>query len=134
MFAVQPSDFGEAWLEGDESARWRSAAALGPSTGAAGSGCSVLEVDSGCRLPWHTDSAEETIAVLGGTARVTAGEEAAEASAGGLVLVPAGVPHEVRSVGDETLRFVAFYAGTDVITRYRGRVEPDGGNERSPVA
>jgi quercetin dioxygenase-like cupin family protein len=94
----------------------------------------VLEVDAGCRLPWHTDSAEDTIAVLSGTAHVTPGDEVAEASPGGLVLVPAGVAHEVRSVGDETLRFVAFYAGTRVITRYRQRVEPDGATERSPVA
>lgn len=134
MFAVQPSELTDAWVKGEESARWRSAGALGPSTGAASSGCSVLEVDAGCRLPWHTDSAEETIVVLSGTAHVSVGDEAAEASAGGLVLVPAGVPHEVRSVGDDVLRFVAFYAGTDVTTRYRQPVEPDGSTERSPVA
>jgi quercetin dioxygenase-like cupin family protein len=93
----------------------------------------VLEIDPGHRLPWHTDSAEETIAVIFGTARVTVGVDSSEVGTGGLALIPAGVPHQVENTGAETLRFIAFYAGTDVVTRYRSKVQPDGSSERRPV-
>jgi quercetin dioxygenase-like cupin family protein len=133
IFAPKPTDLSEAWVDGDDSARWSSASGIGPSDGAAGSGSSVLEVGPGCRLPWHTDSAEETIAVVSGHALVTVGEESCEIEQGGLALVPAETPHEVRNAGDETLRFVAFYADTDVVTRYRDEIQPDGSKERRPV-
>jgi quercetin dioxygenase-like cupin family protein len=135
MFTTAPpaTDMTDAWIEGDESARWRSTPGHGPGEGAKASGSSILEVEPGCRLPRHTDSAEETIAVVSGTAAVTVGGETAEVRAGGVALVPECVPHEVRSTGDETLRFVAFYAGTDVTTTYEDDVQPDGGRERDPI-
>jgi quercetin dioxygenase-like cupin family protein len=133
IFSPRPTDLADAWIDGDETARWRSATGLGPSEGTLASGSSVLEVEAGHRLPWHTDSAEETIAVVSGRARVTVGDETAEIEAGGLALVPAGVLHEVRNAGHETLRFVAFYAGTDVVTRYQEPVQPDGSRERRPL-
>ena len=136
MFAEAPpsSDLSDSWIEGDPSARWRTAALHGPGTGAKASGSSVLEVDRGCRLPRHTDSAEEAIVVVSGTASVTVGEESGEVPAGGLALVPECVPHEVRNGGEGTLRFLAVYAGTDVTTTYEAEVQPDGGREREPVA
>jgi quercetin dioxygenase-like cupin family protein len=130
---VEPGDFADAWIEGDETASWRSVAGHGPSHGAESSGSSILEVEPGRRLPPHTDSAEEAIAVLAGRARVTIVDETADVSAGELALVPAGAKHQVENVGDETLRFVAFYAGTDVVTRYEDEVQPDGTSERRPV-
>jgi quercetin dioxygenase-like cupin family protein len=123
----------EAWVDGDATARWRSASATTPSGGARRSGSSVLEIGPGHRLPRHTDSAEETIVVLAGRADVTVGDERAEVPAGGLALVPEDAPHEVRSTGDEPLRFVALYAGVDVVTRYETEVQPDGGRERRPL-
>ena len=136
MFTSAPpaSELSDAWIEGDPSARWRSSSGHGPDEGARASGSSVLEVDAGCRLPRHTDSAEETIVVVSGTASVTVGEETAELPAGGVALVPECVPHEVRNAGDETLRFVAVYASTDVTTTYEDDVQPDGGRERDPIA
>ena len=127
-------DFSDAWIEGDETARWRSAAALGPGTGAADSGSSVLEVEAGCRLARHTDSAEETIVVLEGQAEVQLGEETSQVPAGGVALVPAREPHEVRNAGEEILRFAAVYADADVVTTYEQPVQPSGDRERSPVA
>jgi quercetin dioxygenase-like cupin family protein len=131
---LRPADMSEAWVEGDESARWRSATGVGPSQGAQSSGSSVLEIEPGCRLPWHTDSVEETIGVVSGTASVTVGEQELKLDSGGLALVPAHAPHEVRNDGEEPLRFVAFYAGTDVVTRYRSEIQPDGSKERRPVS
>jgi quercetin dioxygenase-like cupin family protein len=134
-FATTPSsgDMSDAWIDGDDTARWRSTSGHGPDDGAVASGSSLLEVDAGRRLPRHTDSAEETIVVVSGAARVTVGDETVEVGAGGLALVPKDVPHEVANAGSETLRFAAVYAGTDVVTTYEREVQPDGSRERSPV-
>ena len=127
------AELADAWQDGDDSARWRSATATTPSRGARASGSSVLEVPPGCRLPRHTDSAEETIVVLAGRALVQVGPEQGEVTAGGLALVPQDVPHEVRNAGDDTLRFLALYASADVVTRYEREVQPDGSRERRPL-
>ncbi len=122
------TELSESWLEGDETARWRSA---GGHEGAS-SGSSLLEVEPGRRLPRHTDSAEETIVVVAGRARVSVGEEEESVDAGGLALVPTDVPHEVESVGSEALRFVAVYAAGEVTTTYEQPVQPDGERSRAP--
>jgi quercetin dioxygenase-like cupin family protein len=123
-------DLSDAWIDGDETAHWRSTSGH---TGA-GSGSSLLEVDPGCRLPRHTDSAEETIVVVDGRAVVTVGDEEAVVPAGGVALVPECVPHEVRNGSpDERLRFVALYAGTDVVTTYEQPIQPGGDRERRPL-
>jgi quercetin dioxygenase-like cupin family protein len=119
------SSLADAWIEGDDTARWRSAAA----------GSSVLEVDPGCRLPRHTDSADETIVVVSGCARVVVGdEEVSVLSAGEVAQVPECVPHEVFNDGDSVLRFVAVYANADeVTTTYEAPVQPAGERSRKPV-
>jgi quercetin dioxygenase-like cupin family protein len=123
------ADLADAWIEGDSGARWRS----GSGHKGAESGSSVLEVEPECRLPRHTDSAEETIVVVAGRASVTVGDETSEVGAGEVALVPECVPHEVRNAGDATLRFVAVYASDDVTTTYEAPVEPDGERERQPL-
>jgi quercetin dioxygenase-like cupin family protein len=127
--AEAPSELADAWIEGDESARWRSGSGH---TGSA-SGSSFLEVDAGCRLPRHTDSAEEAIVVVAGRASVTVGDQAMEVGAGELALVPECVPHEVRNAGGDTLRFVALYAANEVTTTYEAPVQPAGERERQPL-
>src|SRR4051812_38560566 len=116
----------DAWVEGDDRARWRS------TTGHAGasSGSSLLEVPAGCRLPRHTDSAEESVVVLAGEAEIDVGGERTTLRAGDIALVPREMPHEVRNTGDGALRFAAVYASGDVVTRYETEVQPDGGRER----
>src|SRR4051794_17945882 len=131
--SLDGSDLQDAWLQGDASARWRSSSGHGPDAGAAASGSSLLEVDAGHCLPRHTDSAEETIVVVDGTATVILDDEPVELGAGAVALIPEGVPHEVRNAGDSTLRFVAVYAGTDVVTTYEKEVQPDGSRERQTV-
>lgn len=123
----------DSWVEGDDSARWRSGAALTPSGGARSSGAVLLEIEPGCRLERHRDSAEETIVVLDGEAQVAVGEEDGGIPRGGLALIPADVPHEASNSGSATLRFVALYASADVVTRYEREVQPDGTGERDPL-
>jgi quercetin dioxygenase-like cupin family protein len=123
------ADLSDAWIEGDEDARWRSAAGESGDS----SGTSLLEVEPGCRLPRHTDSAEEVVVVVSGRASVSVGDDTATVPAGGVALVPRCVPHEVRNAGPDTLRFVAVYAGADVVTTYEREVAPDGSRERRPL-
>jgi quercetin dioxygenase-like cupin family protein len=127
--AFRNADLSEAWVEGDDTARWSSA----PGEIGEGSGSSLLEVPPGCRLPRHTDSAEETIVVVDGVAAVTVGDDQGQVPAGGVALVPECVPHEVRNAGDEPLRFVALYASSDVVTTYEQPIQPGGERERVPL-
>jgi quercetin dioxygenase-like cupin family protein len=135
MLIVDPGavELSDAWQGGVDGARWRSGPATTPNGGARASGSSVLEVPPGCRLPWHTDSAEETIVVLAGRARVRVGDDEGDVPAGGAALVPEGARHEVENTGDSVLRFLALYASTDVTTRYDDDVQPDGARERRPL-
>ncbi len=126
-------ELSDAWVEGDDRSRWRTTAALTPADGARDSGSVLLEVEPTHRLEPHTDSAEETIVVLAGAAEVVVAGEAGEVAAGGLALIPADVVHEVRSTGDEPLRFLAFYASAEVVTRYERPVSPDGVDEKRPL-
>jgi quercetin dioxygenase-like cupin family protein len=129
---VEP-DFEEAWIDGDDSARWKTAYGHGPRTGARDSGSSLLEIESGHRLPPHVDSAEEAIVVTAGKATVRIGDLTDEVNTGDVVLVPAGVTHEVRNSGEESLRFAAVYADTEVITTYEVEVQPTGSRTRRSV-
>jgi quercetin dioxygenase-like cupin family protein len=89
-------EFSDAFIEADETARWRSAAGHSPSTGSRASGSSVIEIPAGCRLPPHTDSAEETIVVVAGTAEVQLAGDRAELSGGGIAVVPQDAVHATR--------------------------------------
>lgn len=135
MTAIDPgrTEFQDAWIEGDQTARWRSASGHGPDLGSESSGSSLLQVPPGCRLPRHVDTAEETIVVTAGIADVVVGDHHERVPAGGVALVPAEEPHEVRNAGAKTLRFAAVYAGTDVVSRYEQEVQPSESRERRPV-
>src|SRR5688572_9268845 len=132
MQTASMSDLSESWVEGRPDLRWRSTTGTGPPEARA-TGSSLLEVDPGCALARHTDSAEELVVVVGGTAEVEVDGERTTVPAGGVALVPEGVPHQVANAGDETLRFVAVYAGVDVVTRYEAPVQPDGEAERQTI-
>ena len=123
----------EQWVEGRPDLRWRSTLGTTPEDGAKASSTSLLEVEPGCALPRHTDSAEEVVVVVSGAAEVEVGGERERVGAGGVALVPKDVPHQVHSVGDEPLRFVAVYAGIDVVTRYEDVVQPSGERESQTV-
>jgi quercetin dioxygenase-like cupin family protein len=127
--APEALDFSDSYIPDEDGARWRSASGHRGSA----SGSSVLELPQGCRLPRHTDSAEEAIVVVAGVAEVVVGDEAARLPAGGVAVVPEDAPHEVRNAGDGALRFVAVYASADVVTRYEREVHPDGSRERQTV-
>ena len=133
MVTAEFSDLAEHWVDGRPELRWRSTLGTTPEDGAKASSTSLLEVDSGCALPRHTDSAEEVVVVVSGTAEVEVDGETGRVPAGGVALVPKDVPHQVRSVGDGPLRFVAVYADVDVVTTYEDEVQPSGERESQTV-
>lgn len=74
----------------------------------------------------HTDSAEEIVLILSGKAEAIVGEERGELSASGLGLVPALVPHDVRNVGEETVRVVGFFSSAIVVSVFDDPLMPGG--------
>lgn len=133
MHVARMEDLEEQWVDGRPELRWRSTLGTTPDGGAKASSTSLLEVDPGCALPRHTDSAEEQVVVVAGVAELEVDGETATLPAGGVALVPKDAPHQVRSAGDEPLRFVAVYAGIDVVTRYEAPVQPSGERESKTV-
>jgi quercetin dioxygenase-like cupin family protein len=85
-----------------------------------------FELEPGFRLGTHTDSAEEILLILEGTAEATVGDEHARVSAGEMAVVPAMVPHALRNVGDETVRVVGFFSSNVVASVFDRPMMPLG--------
>lgn len=74
-----------------------------------------FELAPGMRLGRHVDSAEEVLVVLDGVVEATVGEESGRIAAGGVALVPAMVPHDVRNVGETVARVCGFFAANTTV-------------------
>lgn len=74
-----------------------------------------FEIAPGDHLGRHTDSAEELLLILEGQAQVQVGEEIGTAGAYGLVLVPKMVPHDLKNIGNRTLKVLGFFGGANNI-------------------
>lgn len=85
-----------------------------------------FELEPGCRLGSHTDSAEEILLILEGEAEATVGDESGLVSAGDMAVVPAMVPHALRNAGDETVRVVGFFSGNVVASTFDRPLMPFG--------
>jgi quercetin dioxygenase-like cupin family protein len=68
-------------------------------TGTKSTAVVYFEIEPGCRLGTHTDSAEEIVLILEGEAEATVGDERGRVSAGEMAVLPAMVPHGFRNVG-----------------------------------
>jgi len=85
-----------------------------------------FELQPGCRLGSHTDSAEEILLILEGSAEACVGDEQARVSAGDMAVVPAMVPHALRNVGHETVRVVGFFSSNVVTSTFDRPLMPFG--------
>ncbi len=108
----------EGWYEDDPTMRVRFNFPFYVGTGTKSSSVVYFEVDPGCRLGTHTDSAEEILVFLEGTAEVSVGDESGLVSAGEMAVVPAMVSHGMRNVGDETVRVVGFFSSNVVVSTF----------------
>jgi quercetin dioxygenase-like cupin family protein len=94
--------------------------------GNASTGTVYFELAPGDHVGVHRDSSEELLLVLEGEAEATVGDELARASAGTIVTVPAMEPHNVRNVGEGTLRVLGFFSASTVVATFDVAVAPDG--------
>jgi quercetin dioxygenase-like cupin family protein len=116
----------EAWYEDDPTMQVRVNFPFFLGTGNKNTAVVYFEIEPGHRLGTHTDSAEEILLFLEGTAEVTVGDESGRVSAGEMAVVPAMVPHGMRNVGDETLRVVGFFSSNVVVATFDQPMMPFG--------
>jgi quercetin dioxygenase-like cupin family protein len=128
MLAVQLAerDLVDISSETDETRRIRVDFPISSTDGAASTSVVYFELEPGEHTGMHTDSAEEIVLVLSGTAEAIVGDERGELTAGGLGLVPALVPHDVRNIGDETVRVVGFFSSGIVVSVFDDPLLPLG--------
>jgi quercetin dioxygenase-like cupin family protein len=115
-----------ASYEDDPTMRVRFNFPLYVGSGTRSSSVVYFELEPGFRLGTHTDSAEEILLILEGTAEATVGDEHARVSAGEMAVVPAMVPHALRNVGDETVRVVGFFSSNVVASVFDRPMMPLG--------
>ena len=116
----------EVWYEDDPTMRVRVNFPFYVGTGTKNTAVVYFEIEPGDRLGTHTDSAEEIVLFLEGTAEVSVGDESGRVSAGEMAVVPAMVPHGMRNVGDETLRVVGFFSSNVVVSTFDQPMMPFG--------
>lgn len=128
MYAVQLADreLLEVGSATDETRRIRFDFALSSMTGAASTALVYFELEPGEHTGMHVDSAEEVILILSGTVEATVGDERGVLTAGGIGLVPALVPHDVRNVGEETVRVAGFFSSSTVVSVFDDPFTPFG--------
>ena len=128
MFAIQLADrdLAEITSATDETRQMRVDFPISSTAGAASTAVVYFELEPGEHTGMHTDSAEEIVLVLSGRAEAIVGDERGELSAGGLGLVPALVPHDVRNIGEETVRVVGFFSSATVVSVFDDALMPAG--------
>jgi len=126
MLAVQLAerDLVEATSETDETRHIRFDFPISTVGGATSTAVVYFELDPGEHTGMHTDSAEEIVLVLSGRVEAIVGDERGELSAGGLGLVPALVPHDVRNIGDEIVRVAGFFSSATVVSIFDDPLMP----------
>ncbi len=116
----------EFWYEDDSTMRVKANVPFYVGTGTKNTAVVYFEIEPGHRLGTHTDSAEEILLILQGTAEVSLGDEQGRLSAGEMAVVPAMVPHGLRNVGEETVRVVGFFSSNVVVSTFDQPMMPFG--------
>ena len=94
--------------------------------GTASTATVLFELDPGAELPVHTDSAEELLVVVQGTAEASVGDEVGRIRAHDVALVPPMAPHGLRNVGDDVLRVFGTFSASTVVSTFEQPFEPGG--------
>ena len=116
----------EVWYEDDPIMRLKVNFPFFLGTGTKSTAVVYFEIEPGCRLGTHTDSAEEILLVLEGGAEVSLGDEVGRLSAGEMALVPTMVPHGLRNVGDERVRVAGFFSSNVIVSTFDQPMMPFG--------
>lgn len=94
--------------------------------GTASTAAVLFELDPGAELPVHTDSAEELLIVVQGTAEARIGDEVGRLTTHEVALVPPMAPHGLRNVGDDVLRVFGTFSSSTVVSTFEQPFEADG--------
>ena len=116
----------EVWYEDDPTMRLKVNFPFFLGTGTKSTAVVYFEIEPGHRLGTHTDSAEEILLVLEGTAEVSLGDEQGRLSAGEMGLVPAMEPHGLSNAGEETVRVAGFFSSNVVVSTFDQPMMPFG--------
>lgn len=99
---------------------------LHSATGTASTATVLFELDPGAELPMHTDSAEELLVVVQGTAEARVGDEVGRLSRHEVALVPPMAPHGLRNIGEDVLRVFGTFSSSTVVSTFERPFEPGG--------
>jgi quercetin dioxygenase-like cupin family protein len=99
---------------------------LSSATGTASTATVLFELDPGCELPIHTDSAEELLVIVQGTAEAQVGADVGRLEKHQVALVPPMAPHGVRNIGDDVLRILGTFSSSTVVSTFERPFEPGG--------
>lgn len=128
----------EAWHDNDPSAKWKAnllfTTAFPLWTGIETDSLSavVFDLEPGCKLGEHTDSAEELLLVMNGTVEASLNGVEGRLNEGEMLIIPAMVPHEIRNVGTNTARCLGFFANQQVTSTFMETVNPMGMKQFPP--
>lgn len=114
------------WWDSDPAVRVRADFPLSAAHGTVSTAVVVFELEPGCKLGRHTDSAEEVLMIVNGTVCVTVGDEEGVVSEGEMAVVPAQVPHSVTNIGEATAKVVGFFSSGHVVAEFDEPYEPIG--------
>ena len=89
-------------------------------------GAVYFELEPEHHLATHTDSQDEILVVLEGRGRAHVGEESVEVDTRSIVFVPAMAPHGIENTGEETLRVLGIFAGSEVDSTFLRVLQPYG--------
>ena len=118
-------ELNEGWVDSDaERYRTRFTFPINAATGAEDSAIVYFELEPGKSLAIHTDSAEEILYIVSGTAIAHVGDESARVNAGDLAVVPALAPHGLDNDGDETVRVVGFFSEAEIESVFGEPMQP----------
>jgi quercetin dioxygenase-like cupin family protein len=95
-------------------------------TGTASTATVLFELDPGAELPIHTDSAEELLVVVQGTAEARVGDEVGVIAKHDVAVVPAMAPHGLKNIGDDALRVFGTFSASTVVSTFERPFEPGG--------
>jgi len=99
---------------------------LHSATGSASTATVLFELDPGAELYVHTDSAEELLIIVQGTAEARVGDEIGRVEKHQVALVPPMAPHGLRNIGDDVLRVLGTFSASTVVSTFERPLQEDG--------
>jgi quercetin dioxygenase-like cupin family protein len=124
---VDEIELQEGWSEEAPDVAFKFGLGVSAADGSASTQVVCVTLEPGKAGGRHAHSAEELLLVLDGEAELTVADERERVAAGGMAVIPAGVPHNPVNAGSEPMRFLAIFPSAAVLHTWDAPVEPIGG-------